>query len=339
MAIVPASAAVAKNKRRPLLVTADFYRRLDEGRSVVTSQMTVAGNGDGRPFELTCRWPEGGHPKALVLFCHGLGAGGRDYADLSGFWASQGYIVLHPTFPDWVGAVAADEPQMGFRPDAEELRRWTTIPHLRARLYDILHTPAYWLERIRIVGTVMESLDSILASTCGRPPGPLPLAITGHSFGAYTSQLFAGVEIDLPGEGVRSFRDDRFAAAILLSAQGRDQQGLRDGSWDKMTGPVLNVTGTLDGGAKGQDWHWKVEPYELAPAGDKYLAVIDGADHYLGGMTENDPTPASPGQQRAVFLLTLAFLDTYLTRDRRAKDWLEAVGDRIGDCRLVFKHK
>src|SRR5690606_13641134 len=108
-------------------------------------------------------------------------------------------------------------------------------------------------------------------------------AITGHSFGAYTAQLFAGAEIDLPGEGPRNFRDDRFSAAILLSAQGRDQQGLREGSWDGIEGPMLNVTGTLDGGAKGQDWHWKMEPYELAPAGDKYLAVLVGADHYLGG--------------------------------------------------------
>src|SRR5690606_23010804 len=128
------------------------------------------------------------------------------------------------------------------------------------------------------------------------------------------AQLFAGAEIDLPGEGPRNFRDDRFSAAILLSAQGRDQQGLREGSWDGIDGPMLNVTGTLDGGAKGQDWHWKMEPYELAPAGDKYLAVLVGADHYLGGIARPDQSPA-PRQSEAVAQLTLAFLDAYVGKD------------------------
>ena len=34
----------------------------------------------------------------------------------------------------------------------------------------------------------------------------LPLAIAGHSFGAYTAQLFAGAEIDRP-DGPRRFHD------------------------------------------------------------------------------------------------------------------------------------
>lgn len=286
---------------------------------------------------LVCRWPAETAPRGFVVFCHGLSASGRDYAELSRFWAAQGYLVIHPTFPDWIGAVARAEPQLGLDPDGD-LTGWVDHPKARPRLYEILHTPFYWLERIRIVGQLMERLDLVVEVTCGVHAVPLRGAIAGHSFGAYTSQLLAGAEIDVPGEGARSFRDDRFAAAILLSAQGRDQQGLREGSWDGIAGPMLNVTGTLDGGAKGQDWHWKIEPYELAPAGDKYLAVLADADHYLGGIARPDQAPV-PAQRDAVERITLAFLDAYVADDPAARAWLGGIADRVGDCPLQFRRK
>jgi pimeloyl-ACP methyl ester carboxylesterase len=292
---------------------------------------------DGAALPLVCRWPEEGAPRGFIVFCHGLGAGGRDYAELSHHWASHGYLVIHPTFPDWFGAVAAAEPDLGLD-QAADSTDWLANPTARARMFEILHTPFYWMERIRIVGQVMDSLDAVFAATCGPPSQPMPGAITGHSFGAYTSQLFAGAVIDVPGEGRRNFKDNRFAAAILLSAQGRNQQGLREGSWDGMTGPVLNVTGTQDGGAKGQDWRWKVEPYELAPPGDKYLALLTGADHYLGGIAVPQQAPV-PEQKDAVFQLTLAFLDAHLPGDATAKAWLLSITDRIGECPMVFKRK
>jgi pimeloyl-ACP methyl ester carboxylesterase len=303
----------------------------------VRSDITPTGVTDGTALPLVCRWPENGAPKGFVVFCHGLGASGRDYVELSCHWAAHGYLVINPTFPDWIGAVAAAEPELGLDP-ATDLTEWAANPDVRARMYEILHTPFYWMERIRIVRQVMDGLDAVFAATCGPQPQSIPGAITGHSFGAYTSQLFAGALIDVPGEGTRDFKDNRFAAAILLSAQGRDQQGLREGSWSGITGPMLNVTGTLDGGAKGQDWHWKVEPYEFAPPGDKYLAPLTGAGHYLGGIARPGQAPV-PEQKEAVLQLTLAFLDAYLVSDATAKAWLSSISDRIGDCPMLFKRK
>ena len=65
---------------------------------------------------------------------------------------------------------------------------------------------------------------------------------------------------------------------------------------------MLNVTGTRDRGAKGQDRHWKVEPYEFAPDGDKFLAVPTDADHYLGGVARADQSPVP--EQRVQFAQT-----------------------------------
>lgn len=303
----------------------------------VATEAWPRGSTADAPLPLVCRWPETSAPKAFVIFCHGLGASGRDYAEISSRWAAHGYLVIHPTFPDWVGAVVAAEPELGIDP-ADDLDDWLVNPRLKPRLYEILHTPRYWLERVRIVRRVLDGLNSVIEAPCGALPNSIPGAIAGHSFGAYTSQLFAGAEIDLPGEGPHRFKDARFSAAILLSAQGLDQQGLREGSWDGIDGPMLNVTGTRDGGAKGQDWHWKVQPYELAPPGDKYLAVLTDADHYLGGLARPDQSPV-PAQKDAVVQLTLAFLDAYLLGDAAARSWLLSLSNRVGDSSVLFEHK
>ena len=288
---------------------------------------------------LVCRFPAEGQAKGIVIFCHGLGGHGGDHVELSTFLASHGYLVIHPTFADGVAALEAVARELGFAPDGPEVSKWIIFPPLRDRMFQILLTPHYWMERIRIVTAIMDNLAEIRAKTIGASSTPLPTAIAGHSFGAYTSQLLAGAEIDMPGEGPRSFRDPRFAAAVLLSGQGRGQQGLREGSWAAMDGPVLTVTGTLDGGAKGQDWNWKTEPFHHAPGGDKYLAVLHEADHFLGGMTDNDPTPGHPDQREAVSMLPLAFLDAHLVDDENARAWLAALEDRIADWPAQISRK
>ncbi len=313
----------------------DFGRHeVREARDVLAGHPASGGQ---RP--LTCRWPKDRAPQGFVVFCHGLGSSGGEYAALSAHWASHGYLVIHPTFRDAIDIVAREEPELGLDPRAD-LSGWTAMPDIRARMHEILHTPARWIERLEVVRGLMAALPGIVEATCGREAGPLPGCIAGHSFGAYTAQLLAGAEIDLPGDPGRRFGDDRFRAALLLSAQGREQQGLRDGSWDAVKGPVLTVTGTLDRGAKGGDWRWKSEPYELAPpAGGKYLAVLDNGDHFLGGLTERDAQQHVPAQQEAVRRITLAFLDAHLRDSRAARDWLGSITDRVGECRLLFRRK
>jgi predicted dienelactone hydrolase len=313
--------------------TSDFgVHAVREATDVLAGHSAFA----GRP--LICRWPDGRAPEGFIVFCHGLGSDGGEYAALSRHWAAHGYLAIHPTFRDAISTVAREEPELGLDPDAD-LTGWTAIPNVRARMHEILHSPEHWMERVMVVHGLMAALPAIFEAACGTGAEPIPGAIAGHSFGAYTAQLLAGAEIDMPDAPARSFRDDRFRAAVLLSAQGRDQQGLRDGSWDAMTGPVLNVTGTLDRGAKGGDWHWKSEPFELAPAGGKYLAVLEDGDHYLGGFADRAGQHPVPAQQEAVKQTTLAFLDAHVRDRQAARIWLGSINDVVGDCRLLFKHK
>lgn len=287
---------------------------------------------------LTCRWPSDRHLYGAVVFCHGLGSDGGQYAALSRHWARHGYLVIHPTFADAISVVARNEPKLALDPSGD-LSTWISMPAVKARMLDILLTPSNWLERIDRVRAVVDRLTEIVTATIGPSVAPLACAIAGHSFGAYTAQLLAGADIVLDDGPAARFRDPRFAAAVLLSAQGRDQQGLRDGSWDAMAGPVLTVTGTLDKGAKGGDWRWKSEPFELAPASDKYLMVLDDGDHHLGGFNDHANHRHVPAQQEAVAQVTLAFLDATLRDSPTARAWLGSVADSIAGCPVLFKRK
>lgn len=284
---------------------------------------------------LVCRWPTDIPVEGVVVFCHGLGSNGGEYAAISRHWAAQGYLVIHPTFDDAIALVAAATPALGLDP-AADLRDWVSLPTVRAHMHHILHAPANWLGRVRTVGATLDALPRILAETCGA--ADLPTAVAGHSFGAYTAQLLAGVEIDLPGDPGHSFRDARFRAALILSGQGRDQQGLRDGSWDQLTIPTLTVTGTLDRGANGGGVDWKSEPFTLAHAPDQYLAVIEDGDHFLGGFDGASPRHV-PAQAEALRQITTHFLNATLKADPEAHDALRATPDRIGDCTLTFDYR
>jgi predicted dienelactone hydrolase len=293
-------------------------------------------DGTSRDLSLTVRYPSDGKAKAIVVFCHGLGSSGAAYGGLTQLWVEQGYLVIHPTFADSIFEVAGANPDLGLDPADESLTLWAKKhPEARKKMFQILHDPDHWKDRIRIVQQVLANLPVILSAT-GTQTHDLPMAIAGHSFGAYTAQLLAGVEVDFP-EGPKNFRDDRFTAALVLSGQGRDQQGLRNGSWNQMTGPALTVTGQQDGGAKGQDWRWKCEPYELAPPGGKVLAVLDDANHYLGGMTPEGDTV--PYQFAALSLVTTAFLEAYVGQRQCARNWLSLIEDRIANCPVIFRQK
>ncbi len=304
----------------------------------VSHDLTIADTGSAT-LPLTCRWPQTVTPQGFVIFCHGLGSNGREYSEFSSRLAAHGYFVVHPTFPDWIGAVARAEPELGLDPDSQDLPQWAANPMVRNRMHEILHTPHYWTKRVRIVRRILDEKDAILSRFGIADTSELPCAIAGHSFGAYTSQLMAGAEIDVPGQGTTTLRDERIRAAVLLSAQGRDQQGLREGSWDALNVPMLTVTGTLDRGAKGQNWEWKSEPFTLSPPKGKYLAVLKGGDHYLGGITRAGPQEGILEQREAVFRLTLAFLDAHLLQNKSSEAWLGLTDHQCADGLLILNQK
>ncbi|MCI0749268.1 MAG: hypothetical protein L0Y32_01820 [Nevskiales bacterium] len=251
-------------------------------------------------------------PLPLVLFSPGLGGSYKGYSYLGRAWASHGYVVVtfnHPgSGPDVVGPAALTEA-------------------IKQRKNVVLR-----------VGDVRFVLDKILAGGHGHPvlEGRIDakrIAMTGHSYGAYTTMTAAGLVFSYEGNAAFSMPDGRFKAAIAMGTQGIEDRlfGTHKHSWDTISLPLMTMTGTLDGGSRGQDYTWRNEAYEHLKPGDKYNVIIERATHltYTGQNTENPLIPRKepkhdPRHYAWIEMMTLAFLDAYIKDNDAAKIWLRS---------------
>lgn len=258
-------------------------------------------------------FPATGGPCPVIVFSHGFGGTKDAFASAARHWASHGYVVIHPTHADGLGRQGAppagdDEPPAGQRRD---------------RLLKGLNDPARIAARVADIVLVIDSLHELpeaIPALAGRLD-PKRIGVGGHSFGAYTAMLIGGVTVDLGGERGKSFRDGRVRCILPISAQGPGQQGLTNESWAGLTIPMMTITGTRDRGAGGQTAEWKQEPYRLSPPGDKYLVVIDGANHFsFGGRLG----ARAAGVTDAVNVLSTHFWDAHLKDSRAAREYLQS---------------
>jgi predicted dienelactone hydrolase len=225
----------------------------------------------------TVHYPKEGGPFPVILFSHGFGGDRNAFAPVGRHWASCGYVVIHPTHSDGlgrrVGSINGGDAQMN---------------NTRSRFGGLmrgLNDPKAIGDRVADLIAVLDDLDRLPKSVPGLR-GKIDtkrIGVGGHSFGAYTTMLIGGVTVDLGSEKAKSFRDKRVQCILPISAQGTGQQGLTPNSWKDLTIPMMTVTGTRDRGSQGQGVDWKKEPYRYSPPGDKYLVVIDGANHFSFG--------------------------------------------------------
>jgi predicted dienelactone hydrolase len=214
-------------------------------------------------------------------------------------------------------------------------------------------------DRVRDVTFVLDALDAV-EDKVPALKGKLDrtrIGVGGHSYGAFTSLLIGGVTVNAGGEKSRSFADARVKCVLTVSAAGTGEYGLTKESWKGAKGPALYVTGTRDV-RPGHDAAWRKEPFNLSPAGDKYLVILDGATHFdFGGGSQGGTSAArggaesgggSPSNRRPaggrfgggrfgvasragqfapyVHSATLAFWDAYLKGSAEAKTHLQTDG-------------
>lgn len=256
-----------------------------------------------RALPVRVTWPERGEgPFPVILWSHGAFGSGNAYQPLARHWASHGYVVLQPTHPDSRDAGT----KLG---DKQAFLCWPQRP---VEVSSLLDRRA---ELERRVPALAGKLD-LTRVGCG-----------GHSFGAGTSMLLAGVQAS-QGGARKSFRDERVRCALLLSAQGRGGILPDERCYRTLTTPAVVVTGTKDDSNRtGEPWTWRVEPYTFAPARHKVLLVIDGAYHNFGGVTGLPPLMPGSGaldgdHVRLVRSVGTALYDAYLRGDADARRFL-----------------
>ena len=258
-----------------------------------------------KDLPLKIYYPDAPGPFPVIVFSHGALASKDCYAELGQYWASFGYVSIHPSHADSI----ADN---GFS----------------GTLRDAISDPRNWRSRPKDISFVVDSLSEIekLAPQLSGKLDYRRIGVGGHSFGAYTAELIGGMSISLPGQdGLQSFADKRVQAILLMSPQGEGRMGLTAHSWDNLRLPMLLMFGSRDFGPWGEPAVWRSEAYQKAPSGDKYEVEFEGGTHMaFAGLSRQG------GVQDEAFQCakreSLAFWDAYLKRLPEARNFLRSDG-------------
>jgi predicted dienelactone hydrolase len=291
-------------------LAADFGERAAPGADrvrVATADWRDAGRDRVVPVKIYA--PDGNGPFPVILFSHGLG-GSRDAGgEWAEHWASHGYLVIALQHPGsdaslWRGAATPADAVRG-------MRSGMTAEQYVLRVEDVRFVVDELARR-------REAHDPMAAKADLRRIG-----MSGHSFGAQTTQAIAGERFPVP---VRR-ADPRVRAAIAFSPSARGAEAALAERFGAITMPFFSITGTRDGDVAGTGAtpENRMLPFHAMPPPDKYLLVLAGADHMVFSGQPGLRRAASPeeaAQGRAVKAATLAFWDAYLKDDGGAKTWL-----------------
>ena len=322
--------------------------KLTEGPFTVQTadDLTIQDKERSKELHVKVYYPKGDGPFPVIVFSHGFGAGKDAFATVGKHWASHGYVSIHPQHADG-GSIdrlrnkKANDKQANDKEDDASSTAKSGVGIDREKLRERLRqgggfqglggSPDQIANRVRDVSAVIDGLDQI--------EGQLPdlkgridrgkIGVSGHSFGACVSMLIGGATIDMDGKA-KSFADPRVKCVVPISAAGSGEYGLTSSSWKNSKTPALYITGTKDV-RPGHEFAWRREPFELSPEGDKYLLIVDGANHVSFGGGPGGAARVGAGiggstvavATNFVKTSSTAFFDAYLKGDRSAQAFLD----------------
>jgi dienelactone hydrolase len=262
--------------------------------------LALAPKGDQRELVFNVYFPATGDNFPLLLFSHGNWSDKDSYDKVILHWVSHGYSIIAPNHLDCCSAVQGI---------------FNSLRHGQLGLID---------GRVADLQRLLQELPAIerMHAAFAGKADPSRLAVTGHSFGAFTAQQFGGAAALDPDTGeYRSHRDASVKAIVALSPPGPMFDTITADSWLQLTTPTLVTSGTWDVQPRfWPDWRMHLMSWETAQPGDKYALVTQGADHYLGNLicrVERDQAPQEDAL-RMVQLASTTFLDAYLKEDMAA---------------------
>jgi dienelactone hydrolase len=261
----------------------------------------------------------------LIIWSHGFG-GSRDGASfLSRYLASHGYIIAHLTHHGtdsslWEGK--AGHPWDLLR--KARVNRHTTLN----RMYDV----PFALDELKT--WACENMDVCHGLDFEN------IGMSGHSFGALTTQIMAGQLIANDDDELISIYEPRFKAGILYSPvpvghlldEEREIQ-----AYNAIKTPLLHMTGTDDSSPLedfGHERRFRV--FDNTPDGvSKHMLVKKGGDHmvYNGTRGKLQANPLKDRHEDIIKGTAHAYWDAMLKGDTAAQEWLngDAAQDFIGD--------
>lgn len=278
-----------------------------------------------RDIPIKAYLPSGSDKVPIILFSHGVGGSRNAGEEWGSHWAEHGFISLHLQHPGSDTSLLTG----GTGSIVERLGRGANATQLIERLRDVMFAIDELARRQSGSGwTARADLARI--------------GMAGHSFGAITTQYLAGQRAIDPQAPAQSMAESRIRAFVAFSpsAGGTSAQADPRAVFGQITAPFFSITGTEDHAPSfqaGVNPLNRTVPFQGMPAGNKYLLVLDGADHMvLGGRRgradfEGGPRPGLPADrqiriQEIVKQASLAFWKASLLGDKQAESWLGGEG-------------
>ncbi len=278
--------------------------------------LTVQDSSRDREIPIRVYLPPHKEAAPVVLFSHGLGGSRSGSKFLGDHWSALGYVAVFLQHPGSDESVWRNQPP---REIPAAMRKAASGQNFTLRTNDV---PAVLDQLEKWNSQPDHSLASRMDLT--------KVGMSGHSFGAVTTQAVGGQSFPLIGA---KFTDARIKAALVLSPS-KPAVGDVNKAFANVPIPWLLMTGTKDianiGGAPigAADIESRYAVYPALPAGNKYELVLDGAEH---SVFTDRPLPGESGQRNPkhhplILALSTAFWDTYLQGDGEAQKWLDGDG-------------
>ena len=303
--ILAATAEVRANGYDPLAVDPAFHASHVD--------LTVHDAARNRDLPVRVYLPANTAPEPVVLFSHGLGGSRTGSVFLGEHWAARGYVAVFLQHPGSDDSVWKDEPaQQRMR----AMRQAASLDNFMLRVHDV---PA-----------VLDQLAIWNADKTSPLAGRLDLkkvGMSGHSFGAVTTEAVSGESLPAGGQ---TFTDPRIRAAIAFSPSS-PKPGNAAKAFGSVKIPWMLMTGTKDVAPIGdQDVASRLAVYPALHGAPKYEAVLFNAEHsvFTDRPLPGDCEPRNPNHHRVILALSTVFWDAYLRGDARALAWLNGPGPR-----------
>lgn len=248
-------------------------------------------------------------PVPVVLFSHGLGGNREGSKFLGEHWAARGYVAVflqHPGSDDAVWKNTERKDRMKSMNQAASLDNF--------------------LLRVADVPAVLNELEKWNSQTNHPLAGRLDLkkiGMSGHSFGAVTTEAVSGQALPLGGQ---KFTDARIQAAIAFSPSS-PKRGSAAQAFGSVKIPWLLMTGTKDVSLIGDaDVKSRLAVYPNLKGAPKYEVVLNNAEHsiFTDRPLPGDQPQRNPNHHRVILAVSTAFWDAYLKQDAAALAWVNS---------------
>lgn len=287
--------------------------RIDPSYDAPRLDLTVRDAARSRDIPIRIYLPPGKEAAPVVLFSHGMGGSREGSPFLGEHWAARGYVAV------FLQHHGSDEAVWKGKPFAERMQAMEQAASLEN-----------FLSRVQDVPAVLDQLEQWNADKTNSLFGRMDLkkvGMSGHSFGAVTTQAVSGQTMPLNGQ---EFTDSRIKAAVIFSPSSPHSL-TADEAFAEVKIPWMLMTGTKDIAPIGQvDMASRLAVYPALHGAPKFELVLFNAEHsvFTDRPLPGDRGPRNPNHHRVILALSTAFWDAYLRGEADALAWLKGPGPR-----------